>query len=133
MNRVLCVSAALAIAVAAACTTSGPIASPWATYIATHQPSTVWLTRTNHAVVRVDGPRVFNDTIVGAVHGQYAEIPLADVTRITAIRADKAKTIIVAAAGGAATLAALMVIFKGQGSGVRDSVPCDPDTPCQGP
>ena len=132
MKRVWSVCAGVALA-AAACTTSGPIASPWSTYIATHQPSTVWLTRTNNSVVRIDGPRVFNDTIVGAVHGQYAEIPLADVTRISAIRADKAKTVMVAAAGGAATVAALMIIFKGQGGAPSPSQNCDPDTGCQGP
>jgi len=121
---------AIALAAVAACKSVVPLPSPWETYIKTKQPGTIWLTRTNHSVVRVDGPRVFNDTVVGSVQGQYAEVPLSDVVRMSAEQKDKTKTILAAAAGGAATVAALVVIFQGQGSSGGSTIPCDPDTPC---
>jgi hypothetical protein len=49
--------------------------------------------------------------------------------RVTAIRSDKTKTILAAAAGGVATVAALVVIFQGQGGGPPQPL-CDPGTPC---
>ena|SRR5581483_7107827 len=123
------------IAALAACHTVAPVPSPWATYISSKQPSTVWLTKTNHQFVRVDGPRVFHDTIVGAVDGQYTEIALSDVMRVAAMKKDNTKTILAASAGGAATLAALYIIFQGQGSATSTTPTgpggtCDPDTPC---
>jgi hypothetical protein len=129
------VTAGLAIATLAACKSVDPVPSPWATYITNKQPTTVWLTRTNHSVVKVDGPRVFHDTIIGAVQGQYAEIALSDVTRVSAERSDKTKTILAATAGGVATVGALVFIFKGQGSSESTSPTgtggqCDPDTGC---
>jgi hypothetical protein len=123
------ISAGVLVAAFAACTSVNPVASPWATYIVNKQPTTIWLTRTNRSVVRVDGPRVFHDTIIGAVQGQYTEIPLSDVTRVSAMRSDKTKTILAATAGGVATVGALVFIFRGQG-GSQVSPPCDPDTPC---
>ena len=129
---------AIAVAAVVACKSVVPLPSPWATYIQTKQPGSVWLTRTNHTVVRVDGPRVFNDTIVGAVQGQYAEVPMSDVVRMSAIAKDKTKTILAATVGGVATATALVMIFQGQGSsqnvqhgGPGGDIPCDPDTPCQ--
>jgi len=128
--------AGIALAAIAACKSVVPLPSPWATYIQTKQPGSVWLTRTNHSVVRVDGPRVFNDTIVGAVQGQYAEVPISDVVRMSAVEKDKTKTILAATVGGVATAAALVVIFQGQGSSGGIPTPtgpggtCDPDTPC---
>jgi hypothetical protein len=135
MNRSGLVTAGLAIATLAACKSVDPVPSPWATYITNKQPTTVWLTRTNHSVVKVDGPRVFHDTIIGAVQGQYAEIPLSDVTRVSAERSDKTKTILAATAGGVVTVGALVFIFKGQGSSESTSPTgtggqCDPDTGC---
>jgi hypothetical protein len=129
------VSAAVLVAAFAACTSVNAVPSPWATYILTKQPSTVWLTRNNHSVVRVDGPRVFHDTIIGAVGGEYAEIPLSDVTRVAAMHSDKTKTILAATAGGVATIGALVFIFQGQGSSPNNTPTgvggtCDPDTGC---
>ena len=129
-------SAAALVAVVAACKSVNAVPSPWASYIANQQPATVWLTRTNRAVVRVDGPRVFHDTLIGSVHGEYSEIPLSDVTRVSAMHSDKTKTILAGVAGGAVTVGALLVIFHSQGSSPNNTptgvggVPCDPDTGC---
>lgn len=130
------IRASLLGAVAAGCTSMSAISSPYATYIANKQPTTVWVTRGSHAPVKVDGPRVFKDTLVGSVSGEYTEIALSDVTRMTAIHSDKTKTILAATAGGVATMGALVWIFQGQGSSTPNTptgpggVPCDPDTGC---
>jgi hypothetical protein len=129
MNKRYSLRAVVFSAALVACTSVSPVPSPWATYITNKQPTTVWLTRTNHSVVRVDGPRVFHDTVIGAVQGQYAEIPLSDVTRMAAEHADKTKTILAATAGIGVTAGALIYIFRGQG-GSEVPPPCDPDTPC---
>jgi hypothetical protein len=106
---------AILVSALAQCTTVAPIQSP-AKYIAGNKPRTVWLTKSNHSVVRVDGPRMVGDTVVGAVSGEYTEIPLTDVTRASAIQADKGKTILAAVLGGGATIAAAAVIFSHGGS-----------------
>ena len=63
------------------------------------------------------------DTIVGSVNGQHTEIPMGQVTSMKAIVTDKGKTIALAAVGGAATVAALVVVFDhaGGGAGAPDS------------
>ena len=103
------------LVLAAACTTVGPITSP-ASYIASKQPRSVWLTKHNRSVVKVDGPRMLGDTVIGSVNGEYTEIPLSEVTRAAAIQNSKGKTVAAAALGAAATGAALVVIFKHSGS-----------------
>ncbi|HUL50931.1 MAG TPA: hypothetical protein VLT79_13010 [Gemmatimonadales bacterium] len=123
------VAVALGLAFAA-CKSVAPVDSPYSTYIKNKQPTTVWVTRANHTVVKVDGPRIFNDTLVGAVQGQYTEIAMSDVAHMSAIKDDKTKTILAATAGGLVTVGALVWIFQGQGSGDGPPPPCDPDTPC---
>ncbi len=120
----------------AACKTVAPIDSPYSSYIQNKQPTTVWVTRANHSVVKMDGPRVFKDTLVGAVQGQYTEIAMSDVQHMSAMKDDKTKTILAATAGGLVTVGALVWIFQGQGSSTNNTptgvggVPCDPDTGC---
>jgi uncharacterized membrane protein len=130
------VSAAALVAVVAACKSVNAVPAPWAAYIANKQPATVWATRSKGSVVKVSGPRVYHDTLIGAVNGEYTEIPLADITRVSAEHSDKTKTILAAAAGGAVTVGALVYIFSVQGSSQNNTptgvggVPCDPDTGC---
>ena len=107
-----------------ACTTVGPSRSPQKD-ITVREPRTVWLTRTNGSVIRVDGPRMIGDTVIGAVEGQYAEVPLSQVTRVAAVEPAPGKTIAAAALGGAVTVAVLVEIFSHSGSGsnsVIDSI-----------
>ena len=103
---------------ALACTSVQSVKSP-GTYVASRQPRVVWLTRADHGVVRMSGPRMVGDTIVGAVNGQYTEVPMSDVTAMKAIVTDKGRTIALAAVGGVATVAALVVIFSHGGSGAQ--------------
>lgn len=117
----------ICLLIGAACTTVAPIQSP-ATYIAGNKPRSVWLTRTNKSVVRVDGPRMVGDTVVGAVSGEYTEIPLSDVTHASAIQADKGKTILAAVLGGGVTVAAAAVIFSHGGSSSNGGADTNADT-----
>jgi hypothetical protein len=123
------ISAAAVVAVLAACKSVNAVPAPWGAYIANQQPATVWATRAKGSVVKVSGPRVYHDTLIGAVSGEYTEIPLSDITRVSAEHSDKTKTILAATAGGLVTVGALVYIFRGQG-GSQVAPPCDPDTPC---
>ena len=110
------VSVVLLLGALAGCTSVAPIAAPQQ-YISSKHPRTVWLTRSNHAVLRVDGPRLVGDTVVGSVGGEYTEVPLSDVTRAVAVQPSHGKTIAAALLGGGVTAAALVVIFSHGGSG----------------
>jgi hypothetical protein len=123
MNRRLLIGTGVAVLVAAlmACTSVEPVPAPQK-YIAAKQPRTVWLTRTNHAVQRVDGPRMIGDTVVGSVSGEYTEVPLDSVTRVVAVQPAKGKTIAAAALGGAVVAGALVVIFSHSGSSSNGTV-----------
>ncbi len=134
-NVVRFIAAGVLVAALAACKSVNAVPSPWASYIANQQPATIWLTRTNRSVVRVDGPRVFHDTLIGAVRGEYTEIALSDVTRVSAMHSDKTKTILAGVAGGVLTAGALIYIFHSQGNSQNNSPTgvggtCDPDTNC---
>jgi hypothetical protein len=120
--------ASLLVGLFAACKTTAPVPSPWANYVTGTQPGAIWLSRSDHTVVRVDGPRMFGDTVVGMVDGQYTEIPLTDVTQLMARRADKGKTIALAVAGGAVTAAALAVILTTSGTSAAIETPCNVNT-----
>ena len=119
--RYLC--AGLLIAGFAGCTSVGAVDSP-AHYIVSKQPRSVWLTKNNRSVVRMDGPRMLGDTVIGSVAGEYTEVPLSDVTRVAAMQSSKGKTIAAAVLGGGATAAALVVIFSHSGSGAKCN-PCE--------
>ncbi|HUL49958.1 MAG TPA: hypothetical protein VLT79_08100 [Gemmatimonadales bacterium] len=116
MLRVRRLSFGLVLLGAAACTSVGPVDHP-GSYIVSKQPRTIWLTKSNRSVIKVDGPRMLGDTVIGSVGGEYTEIPLTEVTRASVQQQDKGKTIAAAALGGAAVAGALVVIFKHSGSG----------------
>jgi hypothetical protein len=109
------VCGSLLLAVVTGCSTVEAVNQP-ASYIAGKQPRTVWLTKSNRSVVRVDGPRMLGDTVIGSVGGEYTEIPLSEVTRVAAMQTSQGKTIAAATLGGAVTVAALVVIFRHSGS-----------------
>lgn len=124
LMRHLC--AGLLIAGFAGCTSIGPVDSP-GHYIAAKQPRRVWITKQNRSVVRMDGPRMLGDTVIGSVAGEYTEVPLSEVTRIAAEQSSKGKTIAAALLGGGVTAAALVVIFSHSGNGASCN-PCVGDT-----
>ncbi|HUK22552.1 MAG TPA: hypothetical protein VLV45_13475 [Gemmatimonadales bacterium] len=110
------VSVIALLVAASACTSVGPVDSP-GSYIVSKQPRTIWLTKHNNSVVKLDGPRMLADTVIGSVNGEYTEIPLSEVSHAAVQQEDKGKTIAAAALGGAALAGALIVIFKHSGSG----------------
>ncbi len=118
LTRRLC--AGLVVAAIAGCTSVEAVNQP-ARYIAGKQPRTVWLTKSNRSVVKMDGPRMLGDTVIGSVGGEYTEIPLSEVTRVAAMQSSKGKTIGAAALGGAVTIGALIVIFSHGGSAANTS------------
>jgi hypothetical protein len=103
-----------------------PVPAPWANYVTGTEPGSIWLARSDHTVVRVDGPRMFGDTVVGMVDGQYTEIPLTDVTQLMARRADKGRTIALAVAGGAVTAGVVAAILTTTGTSAAIPFQCDP-------
>ncbi|HUK22544.1 MAG TPA: hypothetical protein VLV45_13435 [Gemmatimonadales bacterium] len=120
-------SAVLVLLGAAACTSVGPVDHP-GSYISSKQPHSIWLTKNNRSVVKVDGPRMLGDTVIGSVGGEYTEIPLTEVTRAAVEQQDKGKTIIAATLGGAALVGAMVVIFSHSGSGSNSVTQTQEDT-----
>ncbi len=114
-------AAGLLVAGLAGCHSVGAVDQP-GRYIASKQPRTVWLTKHNRSVVRVDGPRMLGDTVIGSVGGEYTEVPLSEVSRVAAMQSSQGKTIAAALLGGAVTVGALVFIFSHGGSGA----PCNP-------
>jgi len=110
------------LAALAACTTVGPITAP-REYISTKQPRSVWLTQKNRSVVKVDGPRMIGDTVVGSVQGEYTEIPLSNVTRVSALEHSTGKTVAAVAIGSAAVVGSLVYLFSHSGSGSGLAIP----------
>lgn len=98
------------------------------------QPSRVWVTHADQSVLEVNGPRVFNDTLVGYVNGGFTELPASDVHRVVIKRPARAKTIGLIA-GSTAVAAAIAVWLSGVGDpDESDMVNCpdEPDHPlCQ--
>ena len=96
------------------------------------RPARVWVTRADQAVVVVDGPQMFGDTLVGYVNGRFEELPAADVRRLV-MRAPARGRTAALVAGGALGLAAVVYLVSG-GGGSRDpctlqSSECDPNAP----
>jgi hypothetical protein len=92
------------------CRTVVPLASP-AQDLSRLKPRTLLLTDSDRSVVRMTDARLTGDTLGGTVHGQFTAIPLSRLTEVRAVVAAPAKTAVLAAGvGGAAVLAAWMIL-----------------------
>ncbi len=69
---------------AAACTTLREV--PQAQFIPQHKPAFVWVTTTDHALVRVTEPRIDGDTLRGTWPGGQGPIAIP-LNRIQSVRA----------------------------------------------
>jgi len=107
------------------------------TDITAMQPSRIWVTHPDHSLdmTEVNGPRIFNDTLVGYVNGEFTELPVAGFTKMVIRQPARAKTIALFAAG---TIAVAGVVWWVAGGGKSDDpkfyFDCmdDPDLPeCQ--
>jgi hypothetical protein len=105
-------SACALLGILAGCRTSAPVPSPWESYIATVHPRAIQLTRTDHTVVRMKEPRVEGDSVVGVVDGQYAQIPLTDVTQVSAPRLNTNRTALALAGSGAVVAVSVFLLER---------------------
>jgi len=106
----MCAGALLGIL--AGCRTSAPVPSPWESYVATVHPRAIQLTRTDHTVVRMKEARMEGDSVVGVVDGQFAKIPLTDVTQVAAPRINANRTALVLAGSGAVLAASVLLLER---------------------
>ena len=101
-----------------ACSSMQPVAQP-REFLESRQPSVVWLSRDAvQSMVAMDAPRLMGDSVVGLVEGDYQEIPLASVKAMQARQYSRGRTIGFLAAIAATTVAALVLISGGLGTGV---------------
>jgi hypothetical protein len=99
----------------AACTTTGVVGYP-AEYIDSHGPGHVWVTEPDNTVVELSNPQVHGDTLAGFANGSYVEMPLSDVKLMKAKFPATGRTAVLAGAS-AITVAALVAVLMGGGSG----------------
>lgn len=103
--------------------------------VAAEKPYRVWVTHEDNSVLEVNGPQIFNDTLVGYIRGAFTEVPAKQITLVTIKRSAKGKTMGLVAAG-IVTGGLVGVLISGLGSSGRDpGVDCNdvPDDPrCQG-
>jgi hypothetical protein len=103
--------------------------------VALQRPARVWVTQADKSVVELNGPQVFNDTLVGYIGGAFTELPATDISQVTVKRSAKGKTMALIAASilGAA---ALGVAISGIGDpSPHNDIDCNefPEEPeCQG-
>jgi len=117
----------------AACQTMRPIALD---ELGAMRPALVWVTRADQSVVIVSGPRVFGDTLVGYVDGEFEEMPAADLKQIRMKQRARGKTAALIAAGAVGAAAMAYMIFNtGNYVDPGTNLDCDedPDKPgCPG-
>lgn len=96
--------------------------------VASLRPNRLYVTNAdNGSVLEINGPQVYNDTLVGYVNGQFTEMPAADVRKMAVKRPARAKTIALFAAG---TVGAAVIGYWISGVGdrnPRDDIDCDYD------
>jgi hypothetical protein len=81
------------------------------------EPPAVWVTTADFTVLVLEKPRVFGDTLVGQVGGQYTELPPGEWQTIRMRTRDKAKTL--ALVGGTALgIGMAALLFSGSGASV---------------
>jgi hypothetical protein len=78
--------------------------------LAAHRPGRIWVTRADQSVVVVDGPRMFNDRLVGFVDGKYQMIPTDDVKHMSWRQPATGRTAALVAAGVASAVAVAFMI-----------------------
>ena len=92
------------------------------------RPGAVWITREDQSVVVVETPRMFGDTLVGYVNGEFEELPATDLKQMRVRRMAGGKTtgLVAASAAGAFTF---VYLVTGKGSYFNPEVllDCDDD------
>jgi hypothetical protein len=112
-----------------------PVAAP-ADYVSTKHPESVWITAHDRSVVRVHGPHMVADTVVGDARSQYVKIPLAGVERVTVSRTSIGKTAALTAVGLAVVVGGVAMILSHYGGNNSTNTCLTPnsfDDICGGP
>jgi hypothetical protein len=60
--------------------------------LGTARPGAVWITKADQSVIVVETPRVFGDTLVGYINGEFQELPNTDMTGFKVKRMAGART-----------------------------------------
>lgn len=126
MRRILSGVCALVTAFSAAgCYTMRPV-----TYaqLGTTRPGAVWITREDQSVLVVETPRIFGDTLVGYVNGEFQELPNNDMREFRVKRMATGKTtLLITAAAAAAGTFVVLVTGTGNFFNPADNLDCDDD------
>lgn len=117
----------IAVLAGGACSTLRPVATPMQ-FIPTERPSQVWVTTSENATMRLEGPRLLGDTLVGFVAGRYEEIPLPQA-RTMWVRTPAPKRTAFLVAGLAIVGAGLLYMLAGNGPSSPYSGGEDPSNP----
>lgn len=86
------------------------------------RPEQVWITQNDQTVVRVTGPQLLGDTLVGYVNGKYEEIPTSQFKQVRAERVATGKTAALVAVIAAGFGGMVYALIGGKG----DTKVCDP-------
>lgn len=99
------------------------------------RPGAVWVTRTDESVVVIETPRVFGDTLVGYVNGEFRELPRAELNpqrmQVKRMAAGRTASLVVVSILGAGTFA-FLVSSTGTGTDSAATRDCDDDPYQQG-
>jgi hypothetical protein len=98
--------------------------------ILAREPSRIWITHVDNSLVmtEVSGPRIFNDTLVGYMNGEFSEIPVSELKSMVIREPARGRTILLAAAG---TVGVAGLVWLVSGGGNSDNkrfyFDCDDD------
>lgn len=96
--------------------------------LAVREPPQVWVTTTDFDVVLLENPKVFGDTLVGQVNGEYAELAPGQWQAVRMRTQDKAKTL--ALVGGTVVgIGMAALLFSGTGGSSSSNFPRCQDEP----
>lgn len=96
--------------------------------VGTARPGQVWVTRSNDSVVVVATPKVFGDTLMGYIEGQFEELPASDLKHLQVKRIAKGRTAALVTAGVIGTATTLYLISgAGDYEDPAATLDCDDD------
>ncbi len=103
-----------------ACSTVVTVPSP-AEFVIAKAPRTVWVTKSDHTVLRLEKPRVIPDTLSGFERGEYIELPLSSVQSMRARQAAPGRTALLL---GGLTVAGAIGLYLSRASAPQGT--CEP-------
>lgn len=96
--------------------------------LGTARPGAVWITKADESVIVVETPRVFGDTLVGYINGEFQELPNTDMTGFKVKRMAGAKTAgLIGASAAAVGVFVVMVTGTGNFFDPQTNLDCEDD------